>query len=606
MDKFDIFVLPFTAGLLFVVSFFIIQVVKWVGAIPKEERKHLSATLKSPAKFFRYLREVVKESLLHINLFKTNPLLGFMHMSLAFGWFMLIICGNLESKVYTNSHLNPPYFPIFLKYFIPDMTKYPLHGIFAFIMDFFLALVLTGVMLAIIKRFASKRFSIAKKPKLTATDKVGLTALWLIFPCRLVAESIFAGTYHSGGFLTQTLGDFLYLHGVTLNEGYYAWWAYSCALGIFFFTVPFTRYMHILTEPFFIFVKSSKLNTATFQMAYDDIQAKSCSKCGVCLNACPLTISQIPNKTQPIYLLDALRKGSLTPDMADKCINCRRCEEQCPVGITIEPLRLKLKNTAPAIPHASAHLELASYPKAKIGLFAGCMGKLTPATTSSIIRIAATAGDKIVHIDKDGGICCGRPQILNGQTELAQSLIQKNRELFAESEIDMLVTSCPICLKAFRDEYKLEIPVLHHTEYISNLIERDAISLRKGAFNTTYHDPCELARGCRITKQPREILKQCSNLQELSSNIKAQCCGNSLIHSSLTIDEKYTIAKATLNRIPTNTQVLITSCPACNRAFKKDAGIETKDIAVFIEDYVAPSKRYSEVSQQTIKKTTSI
>ncbi|WP_052181076.1 (Fe-S)-binding protein [Alistipes sp. ZOR0009] len=587
MDRFDIFVLPFTIGLAFVVIYYIVQLFRWRSQIPQEERTKLNAIFKSPVKFFWYGIDVIKESLLHINLFRTNLLLGFMHMSLAFGWFMLIICGNLESKVYTNSHLNPPYFPIFLKYFIPDMTKYPLHKVFAFVMDFFLLMVLTGIALALTKRFISKKFSIAKKPKYTAIDRVGLYSLWLIFPFRFLAESLNAGIYKSGGFLTQNVGNLLNDAGFAESSAYTAWWGYSIALGIFLCCVPFTRYMHILSEPFFIFLKHAKVDASKFQAAYNDIQVKSCSKCGVCLNACPLVPSNVEGNPQPIYLLNALRHGTLTPEMADTCLNCRRCEEKCPVGITIEPLRMALKKGASMEPNLE-YTTLAEYPKAKVGYFAGCMGKLTPATTQSLEKIAKAANESFVQLDKESGICCGRPQKLAGQDAVAQRLIERNKELLAQSKVELLVTSCPICLKTFKDDYQLNIPVLHHTQYIKKLLDARKIEVKNDAKRTAYHDSCELARGCGITEEPRYILKSSSSFVEMERQHRGQCCGNSLAHTTLTSQAKASIAAITVSHLPEQTQYLITSCPACNKAFKGSSKVEVQDIAVFTANNLTP------------------
>jgi Fe-S oxidoreductase len=604
MDNFDIFVLPFTIGLVFVVGTYIAQLIHWIRLIPKNERKKLKDFFTSPSKFIKCCIGIVKESLLHINLFKINLLLGFMHMSLAFGWFMLIVIGNLESKVLTASHLNPPYFPIFLEYFIPNMGGYKYHQVFSFFMDFFLMMVLTGVVLAFSKRFVSKKFSIAKKPKLTAIDKVGLYSLWLIFPLRFLAESINSGIHKTGGFITQPMGDMLYSAGFGENSSYTAWWAYSISLGVFFVAVPFTRYMHILTEPFFIFLRNAEVDSSKFQTIFNQVQTRSCSKCGVCLNACPLTATNVIGKPQPIYLLDALRKGALSPEMVESCLNCRRCEESCPVGITIEPLRMSLKKQ---VEHNTDfdYTSLAEYPKAKIGYFSGCMGKLTPATTSSLMKIAETAGEKLVHLDRDGSICCGRPQKLSGQDAAAEELVDKNIALFKESGVEMIVTSCPICLKTFKEDYQLSIPVIHHTEYIKRLIENEKIGVSQSNATTVYHDPCELARGCGITKEPRYILKKASHFTELPKEIKGQCCGNAMAHNLLTYAQKDAIASITLSGIPAKTSYLITSCPACNKAFKRANNIKVEDIAVFIaRQMYKPEPIYEDQHYRTANKKT--
>ena len=65
---------------------------KWIKSFPKEERKKIRKGLFS----FKTIRsgwEIFRESLLHHNIFKTNPMLGYMHMTFAFGWFLLIVVG---------------------------------------------------------------------------------------------------------------------------------------------------------------------------------------------------------------------------------------------------------------------------------------------------------------------------------------------------------------------------------------------------------------------------------------------------------------------------------------------------------------------------------
>lgn len=604
MDKFDIFVIPFTIGLVFVVGTYLYQLISWIRSLPKEERTKLTKLLKSPAPLIKCYAEIIKESILHVNLFKTNFLLGFMHMSLALGWFMLIVMGNFESKVFTNSHMNPPYFPIFLEFFLPNIGSFKHHQEFSFIMDFLLVMVLTGILLAFTKRFISKKFSIAKKPKLTSIDKVGLYSLWSIFPLRFVAESINAGVHNSGGFMTQPMGDLLYSAGFGETCSYVAWWAYSISLGVFFVAMPFTRYMHILTEPFFIFLRNAKIDPSKFQTIYNEIQTKSCSKCGVCLNSCPLTVTHVNGNPQPIYLLDALKRETLSPEMVESCLNCRRCEESCPVGITIEPLRMALKKQAEHKTDFS-YTSLAEYPKAKIGYYSGCMGKLTPATTSGLEKIATAANEKLVHLDKDSGICCGRPQKLSGQIAVAEELARKNIALFKESGVEMIVTSCPICLKTFKDDYQLTIPVIHHTEYIKRLIQSEKIHVRKSSETTTYHDPCELARGCGITKEPRYILKKTSHFTEFPKASKGHCCGNSMTNNTLSYKQKENIADITLNSIPEKVSYLITSCPSCSKAFKRANNVVVEDIAVFTARYIFEPKPVHEEHQYLTTKNQS-
>jgi hypothetical protein len=73
----------------------------------------------------------------------------------------------------------------------------------------------------------------------------------MIFPLRLLAESFTAGAYgYGGGFVTQHLGNVLaWLWPLNDKAVAYAfWWFYSLSLGIFFITLPYSRYMHIPME----------------------------------------------------------------------------------------------------------------------------------------------------------------------------------------------------------------------------------------------------------------------------------------------------------------------------------------------------------------------
>ena len=211
---FNLFVLPFVLGLIFLLFALIKRIRNWIAKMDPMDKNRFKVGFRSQ-KFLLALREIFFESLLHRKMFRKNPLLGFMHMSFAFGWFLLIVFGNLESRIYSGLWINPPYFPIFLKFFIHDKRVLPFEiftvpGFFRFFMDLLLLFILGGMVLAIIKRSRSKWFGIKKTTQLQFTDKVALICLWLIFPLRLLAESFTAGAYgYGGGFVTQHLGNVL-------------------------------------------------------------------------------------------------------------------------------------------------------------------------------------------------------------------------------------------------------------------------------------------------------------------------------------------------------------------------------------------------------------
>ena len=139
---------------------------------------------------------------------------------------------------------------------------------------------------------------------------------------------------------------------------------------------------------------------------------------------------------------------------------CGRCEAKCPVGINLNTLRLNSRAKRRNIPHEGRYRYLQGIDRSsgmgKVGYFAGCMTMLTPAVQRSMEHIFEAAGENVWYADRDGGVCCGRPLMLSGETDAAQKMVESNRALFRKHEIATLVTSCPICLKVFKEEYHLE------------------------------------------------------------------------------------------------------------------------------------------------------
>ena len=115
--NFDWFALPFSIGVLIMSVTLLVKYTRWFRSMDLGSQRRFWRGLFS-LKLFRALKEIFLESLIHRKIFRVNALLGFMHMTLAFGWFLLIIAGTVESKLFSHRPFNMPYDPIFLKYFL--------------------------------------------------------------------------------------------------------------------------------------------------------------------------------------------------------------------------------------------------------------------------------------------------------------------------------------------------------------------------------------------------------------------------------------------------------------------------------------------------------
>ncbi|MBQ8493974.1 MAG: (Fe-S)-binding protein [Alistipes sp.] len=591
MTFFAPFTIPFIVGGLFMFAVVALKWSLWIVRLPRVDRRLIRHNFFTRETLIA-VWEVVRESLLHVRIFRVNPLLGFMHMSLAFGWFLLIVVGWIETTAYLGWQWVPLQGHVFFKYFMPINGIVGDIHLFEHLMDALLLMVLTGVALAWYKRVRSKAMGMRRTTKHVLFDRVALSALWFIFPARLVAESLTAAVHGGGGFLTGSIGHWLQtLLGADVLHSLYepAWWFYSTALGVFFVAMPFSRYMHIFTEIPLIFLRRWKLHPTAERKSYDRFEVEACSRCGICIDPCQLQADLGMNDTQSVYFLRDRRYNMLSLKVANNCLMCGRCEQQCPVGINLATLRLNSRAKRRNIPHEGRFKYLRgvdhSSGSGRVGYFAGCMTSLTPAVQRSMQHIFSVAGEDVWYADRDGGVCCGRPLMLSGETDAARKMVAYNTDLFRRHEIDVLVTSCPICLKVFRESYRLDgIEVLHHSEYIDRLIASGRIKVQTETRTFAYHDPCELGRGCGIYDEPRRVIGAVGRLLEPRHTRRdALCCGASLANTVIDDGQQQRIAqRMTDELVATNCDTIVTACPLCNKAISRAAGQPTEDIAEIV------------------------
>ena len=338
-----------------------------------------------------------------------------------------------------------------------------------------------------------------------------------------------------------------------------------------------------------IFLRRWKLHPTTERKSYDRFEVEACSRCGICIDPCQLQEDLGINDTQSVYFLRDRRYNMLSLKVANNCLMCGRCEQQCPVGINLATLRLNSRAKRRNIPHEGRFNYLRGIDRSsgtgRVGYFAGCMTSLTPAVQRSMEEIFSAAGEDVWYADKDGGVCCGRPLMLSGETDAARKMVAYNTDLFRRHEITTLVTSCPICLRVFRESYRLDgIEVLHHTEYIDRLIASGRISVRAGEHAYTYHDPCELGRGCGIYDEPRRIITAVGRLLEPKhSRRDALCCGASLANTVIDDEQQKRIAKRMTDElVATHCDTIVTACPLCNKAISRAQGLPAQDVAEIV------------------------
>lgn len=609
LSGYDNFILPFMAGMVFVLSWCVIGAIRVIMQLTKEDRIRFFKSLLNPRIMLLNVRDWFCDCLFHVKLWKRNKLLGYMHSSIAFGWFMIILIGHIEVLIYTPERIHQPWYPIFFRYFVAVNDSTMKGSFFFFLMDFFLLMILSGIILAIVKRARSKFFGMRRTTRATITDLVGLYSLWCIFPLRLLAEG-FTADISGGSFLTKSLNSVLHFFFADQMNMLPTWWAYSLALGVFMFALPFSRYMHIPTEILLIPMRNAGIKIRHSRKGYTKLQVYSCPSCGVCIDACPMSAVKTNTRDTTVYLNRQIKRGNKRriEEISDKCLLCGKCTALCPVGVEGDKIRiaqrsLRKYNLTPDYSNidvnqyinadntnvTTSNISVSKGNNQKVIYFAGCMTALTPSIHKAMTGILEKAGTDYTFMDRDGGICCGRPMMMAGRIDQAKEMVAKNTEIIKASGAGILLLSCPICYKIFKEEYQLEgIEIIHHTEYIDRLINEGRLEVSSDDSRYVYHDPCELGRGCGVYDEPRRVISHTGHLVEAAKHGKESvCCGGSLGSISLSFEKRRYLTESSLRNLTAdNPDKIITACPLCKTTFARYSERQVYDIAELIESKI--------------------
>ncbi|MHB8566297.1 MAG: heterodisulfide reductase-related iron-sulfur binding cluster [Nitrososphaerales archaeon] len=319
-----------------------------------------------------------------------------------------------------------------------------------------------------------------------------------------------------------------------------------------------------------------------------DAEMYSCVMCAACVYECPVDINQLD------YISDLRRTivSSNRLDQKQTTLLSNLASHQNPYGFS---------NSARADWAKGANVAtLAEKPDAEYVYWVGCVCSFDQRAQNiakSLAKIMNSAGVSFAILGSEES-CNGDPARRLGEEGRYQELALQNIEKLNSQKTRKLVTSCPHCFNTIKNEYPIfggKYEVIHHTQLISDLIQKKKITISKSKvkeISMTLHDACYAARYNDIFEEPRKVLNASGkDLREMKRcKDKTFCCGAGGSNYWYKVPQQKSITSIrTEEAVQTGASLLATECPFCLSMFEdstrvSDTKLSVKDIAEIVAE----------------------
>ena len=387
----------------------------------------------------------------------------------------------------------------------------------------------------------------------------------------------------------------------------------------------------------------------------------TCTECGRCYDICPTYVTKKPLTLK--WFNDSLRhhleeqsatilatgksdgKRALVGDVIQhdtlwSCTTCRACEEVCPVSIEHVPRIIAMRQ--------AQTLMAESYPKElnttfrgleqnanpwnlgydqrenwtgdlgfpvpilteppeedfDVLMWVGCMGSFDKRSqkialaTATLLQKAGVRFAILGNAEK----CTGDLARRSGNEMLYQTLARENVDTLNRLKVRQVVTQCPHCLNAMKNEYpQLEgrYEVFHHSTFIAKLVDEGRLTLKPSLEGSvTFHDPCYLGRYNGEYDAPRRLIAASAKEEPLEmarSRNESFCCGAG--GGRMWMEENIGLRvneERVRQAAETGAKTIATACPFCMTMIEdginqsgRENEMKVRDVAELVLDSLA-------------------
>lgn len=327
----------------------------------------------------------------------------------------------------------------------------------------------------------------------------------------------------------------------------------------------------------------------------------------------------------------------VNPDALWACTTCGACMQECPVNIEHVPAIVDMRRSmvmmesmfndeSQLLPEIYGNMETNSVPWGGFGqadranwaegmnvktasddpnmevlFWVGCAGsyderakKITRAFAE--LMQAAQVEFRILGTEEN---CNGDVARRTGNEYLADALTKTNIETLTKYNVRKIVATCPHCFNTLKNDYPqygYNVDVVHHTQYIRELIESGRLVLDRTKVSeatVTYHDSCYLGRYNGEFSAPRALLSDVPGLTVIEPARNADrglCCGagGGRMFMEEKVGDRVNVVR-TNELLETNANAIAVNCPFCTtmitdgvKAADKVESVEVLDIAEIV------------------------
>ncbi len=330
----------------------------------------------------------------------------------------------------------------------------------------------------------------------------------------------------------------------------------------------------------------------------------------------------------PLVMLDF----AISESAVWACTTCGACSEICPVGnepfIDIMDLRRNLVLMESQFPQqlqtafrgmerngnpwqmASDRLEwtksldfpvptVEENPDFDVLYWVGCAAAFDPRaqeTARALVKVLHHARINFAVLGNQES-CTGDVARRAGNEYLFYEMANVNIETLNAVKPKRIITACPHCLHTLKTEYPDyggNYDVVHHTQFINELIGSDKLKLDTNKMTeATFHDPCYMGRHNGVYQEPRDVLNASSvKLLEMTRSMRNSfCCGAG--GAQVWKEEEPGEEGVNLNRYrearATGAKTLAVGCPFCTRMLvdantQEGEAMQVRDVAEIVAE----------------------